>query len=117
LPPDWRDCVAAHNGHVLELSETDQRRLSAGRRPPFVALPDFAVLRFQRTTYVLIWERDLAFDAERAVPAFSLGDAETDADAVKAATAASIYSVGPELKLTHKCEIEGQYMGVMLGGF
>jgi hypothetical protein len=117
LSPNWRDEVMAHDGQVLELPKTDQDRLSAADRPVYAALPDFAVLRENETSYVLIWERDLQFDPARSTPPLSLGNTQTDADAAKAATVAAIYSVGPDFELTRRCEILSQFIGIFFGGF
>lgn len=117
LSPNWRDEVMAHGGHVLELPKTDHDRLSAADRPVYAALPDFAVLRENETSYALIWESDLQFDPARSTPPLLLGDAQTDADATKAATVAAIYSVGPDFELTRRCEVLSQFIGVFFGGF
>jgi hypothetical protein len=116
LSQDWRPGVVARGGHVVEAPNSDLDRLATSDRGSIVALPTFAALHVENTTYMVVWERDVPFDLARNEVPLVLADAKLDADGFKIASIATVYRVNTNFVLEPQCKLVGQQLEPALGG-
>ena len=117
LSQDWRPGVVARGGRVVEAPDSDLDRLAASDRGSIVALPTFAALHVENTTYIVVWERDVPFDLARNDVPSTLSGAALDADGFKIASIATVYRVTTNFVLEPQCRLVGQQLEPALGGF